>query len=465
MSWTVAYIVVEWCLRVGMVPVVARQQRANAALAWLALVFAFPFIGSVLYLLIGEERLPRRRIVTRASRREVAPAAPAIDQELPPLPEPLAAMSRALGSHPMVGGNAVETIDDTGDALLSIVHAVDDAEHHVHLEFYIYVDDAFGRQVGNALCRAVQRGVACRLLVDGVGSLAFLGGYAHELRGAGVDVCASLPVGPIRMFLARMDLRNHRKLVVVDGRLGFTGSMNIVDVDAGRKPKSWRDLMQRLEGPVVRHLQEVFVQDWFADAEEALEGEELWPPLAPAGDVVLQVVESGPMYPSEAFVHLVVAAIHQAHERLVLTTPYFVPAEAIEVALVMAAERGVEVDLVVPATADFRVVSAAGRAYFAPLLRAGVRIHQHTDGMIHTKSMTIDTAYAIVGSGNLDLRSFYLDFELNLLLVGEAITGDVRAVQERYISEARTVNPVTWFERPAWRWIPEHAAKLLSPLL
>ncbi len=465
MSWTVYYIVVEWSLRVVMVPVVARHQRANAALAWLAVIFAFPILGSTLYLILGEERLPRRRIARRRGRLERRPSPQATDHRATDLPEPIASMSRGLGRHPMVRGNVVQTIADKSQSLEALIAAIDAATHHVHLIFYIYADDAFGRQVADALYRAVERGVVCRLLADGVGSFGFHRKFAGQMRARGIHVQASLPVGIARLFLARLDLRNHRKLVVVDGRVAFTGSMNIVDADAGRHPKYWRDVMQRLEGPVVRHLQEVFVSDWLADTDETLDGVELWPPQEVAGEVTMQVVESGPLYPSEAFVHLVVAAIHLARERLVMTTPYFVPAEPLEVALQMAAARGVEIDLVVPATADFRIVSAAGRAYFGRLLRAGVRIHQHEHGMIHTKSVTVDDAYAIVGSGNLDLRSFYLDFELNLLLLGPAVTCEVREVQARYIAESRRIDPVAWMERPWWRWMPEHAAKLLSPLL
>lgn len=465
MTWALYYVVLEWLVRVCMVPVVSRRQRASAALAWLAVIFAFPMSGAVLYLLFGEHRLARRRIRLRAGRSEARPAMPAVSPHLAALPEPIASMTRALGEHPMVGGNSVETIDDTTASLERILEAVDAAQHHVHLIFYIYADDKFGRRLAEALYRAVDRGVACRLLADGVGSFGFLNTLAGEMRRRGVAVEASLPVNPARLFLARIDLRNHRKLVVVDGRVAFTGSMNIVDVDAGRRPKSWRDVMQRLEGPVVRQLQDVFVGDWFTDTEERLEGPELWPSLEAAGEVPIQVVPSGPLYPSEAFVHLLVAAIHQARTRLVLTTPYFVPAEPIEVALEMAAGRGVAVDVVVPATADFRVVSAAGRAYFGRLLRAGVRVYQHTHGMLHTKSMTVDDSFAIVGSGNIDLRSFYLDFELNLLLVGAPVTCEVRAVQARYIEQSVEVDPVTWAQRPWWRWIPEHAAKLLSPLL
>ncbi len=465
MSWPVVYIVVEWLIRVGMVPVVARQQRPSAALAWIAVVFAFPMVGTVLYVLLGTHRLPLRRIRHRGRRLDTRPARPGEATERPSLPDPIAAMSKGLSDHPAVGGNAVEVLADNDEAVDRLVADIDAARHHVHLMFYIYRDDRIGRKVADALYRAVKRGVACRVLVDGVGSWRMLRQMAPEMRSHGVDVRASLPVRLARLFLARLDLRNHRKLVVVDAAVGYAGSLNIIDVDAGRRPKSWRDVMVRVTGPVVHQLQDVFDEDWFADSGVHLAGARYWQTPDPTGDVAMQAVPSGPLYPSEAFVHLIVAALHQARERVVLTTPYFVPSEPIEVAMKMAARRGVRVDLVVPARADHRLVTAAGRAYFGPLLAAGVCIHLHQQGMIHTKSLTVDGELAILGSGNLDLRSFYLAFELNLLMVGGRITREVREVQEGYMARAKVVDRDAWEQRPWWRWVPQHAAKLLSPLL
>lgn len=466
MSWALAYTLAEWSIRLGIIPVVIRRHNASAALSWLALVFLLPAFGLLAYTLFGDARLPRRRIKLRRARKEALVPAERIRQLAAHVVRPPAPLDLpGLGDRPAVGGNRLELLDQTVIAVDRIVAAIDAAEHHAHLLFYIYADDDTGRRVADALCRAAQRGVRCRVLADATGSFWMLRRLAPKLREQGVEVHEALPVGLVRAFLARIDLRNHRKLVVIDGQVAFTGSQNIVDPDYGRKGFQWRDVLVRIEGPAVLHLQEVFCQDWYFETGERLSDPRVMPMPRIAGDVPVKTVPSGPIYPTEAFVHLLVAAIHAAREQIVITSPYFIPDEPLLLALRMAAVRGVRVDLVMPERADHLIVSAAGRAYYDEMLAVGARIHLHRVGLLHTKSLTIDDTLAVIGSGNFDIRSFYLNFELNLLLWGEEVTRQVRALQWKYMKESEQLNADDWLARPAWRWFPEHAAKLLSPLL
>ncbi len=471
MTWGWALLLVEWAVRIGAVPLVGRRHTPHAAAAWLAVIFAVPLPGLLLYWFVGTERLPRRRIQRRAGvprtrgmgLARVAPHAVAL---LEPAERHVLALRSDLSDFPLVGGNAVHLIDGAAAFIDQLVADIDGAQDHVHLLFYIYEDDAVGRRVADALARAAARGVVCRLLLDDTGSANFLRRRAEGYRAQGLQIAASLPVNLWRFFLARIDLRNHRKIAVVDGHIGYTGSANIVDARYGHKDLEWLDAMVRLTGPGVHQLQQVFLEDWWHDAGESLADPRWMPPLtAPPGPDRVQAVPSGPSEPMEAFPQLILAALHGARHRVVLTTPYFVPDEPILVALQMAAARGVQVDLVVPRRTDHRVVGAAGRAYFQPLLDAGVHVWRHHSAILHTKSLTVDDTFAVFGSGNLDVRSLYLNYELSLLMPGRDITERVRTLQTAYMQDCEPLNAERWRARPFWRWAPEQAAKLLSPIL
>lgn len=471
MSLGLAYLIVEWAVRICAVPLITRRKDPHAAAAWLTLVFAAPLPGIFAWWFIGLERLPRRRIRRRAGApvsrgQRVARLGPYRHRaETDPREADLLSLAGALGDFPLVRGNAVELIDGADAILPRLVADIDQATDHVHLLFYIYGDDATGEAVVQALVRAAARGVVCRLLVDHAGSAPFLRKRAKGLRLQGVHVQAGLPVSPLRLLFARIDLRNHRKIAVIDGRTAYTGSYNVVDATYGRTDLAWIDAMVRLRGPIVAQLQDVFCEDWNYETQEELDDPRYMPAPETVGDVRIQAVPSGPTAPTEAFMHLIVAALHGARERVVLTTPYFIPDAPVLLALQMAAARGVRVDLVVPRRADHRIVGMAGRAYFRDMLDAGVAVHRHRSAVLHTKSITVDDLFAVFGSGNLDVRSFYLNFELNLLMPGADVTRRVRDLQSSYLVECERLDPHTWRQRPWWQWVPENAAKLLSPIL
>ncbi|MDZ7617126.1 MAG: cardiolipin synthase, partial [Patescibacteria group bacterium] len=472
LSFSAVLYISEWIIRAIMLLVVTRRREPASTMAWLLVIFFIPWLGLVLYWLIGENRLPRRRIEQHADafhrlgqvaarftghRNVVRPT-------LGPEAEVAVTLAERLGYMPILGGNSVTLITDTDEVINRLVADIDAAERHIHLLFYIFAADATGRRVGDALVRAAQRGVACRLMVDAVGSRRMLKTLAPELASRGVEVHAALPVGLFRRRMARIDLRNHRKIAVFDGRIAYAGSQNIVSADYGHNDLAWDDIMVRLTGPSVLELQAVFVSDWYSESGVLLDNEDAFPEPEVTGDVPVQAVPSGPNYQTENFQRLVVAALYTARHQVVITTPYFVPDRPLMQALEVAVLRGVEVHLIVPRRSDQRIVAAASRAYYDSLLDAGVRLHLYDKGLLHSKTFSIDDRFAIIGSDNLDIRSFELNFELSLLFYSREVTTELRARQFAYMEHTFELTAERWGQRRAWKRLAYNIAKLMSPL-
>lgn len=474
LAWyTLLYILGEWVIRIMMVPVVLRRRSPNAAMSWLLVIFFIPWVGLFFYLLIGENRLPNRRI--RHHRRIlkelqsvthlVADHPQVFRPVLAPGFEKVVELAERLGNLPILGGNCVEMMVDTTESIDRLIADIDEAQHHVHMLFYIFGDDATGNRVADALIRATARGVTCRVLVDTVGSWSMLSHLAPLMRESGVQVHGALPVKFFRRKAARLDLRNHRKLAVIDGSVVYSGSQNIVDASYGRKDLAWHDLMLRMTGPIAVELQLVFLEDWYAETQEKLETTGIFPQIQVTGNIPVQTLPSGPSYPTENYQRLVVAALHAAEERVVITTPYFVPDEALLQAMQVAVLRGVLVEVLVPERSDQIIVGAAGRAYYQDLLDAGVHVYLYQPGLLHSKTVTFDDGLALIGSSNFDIRSFTLNFELNLLFYGSETTGRLREIQSQYLADSRQLTAAEWKKRSTVRRLAEHTARLFSPLL
>lgn len=474
----VAYVLLEWGIRLTMLPIALRRRRPASAMAWLLLIFLLPMVGLVMYTLIGRQRLGRRRTRQAARAHEVIERSTVGDQPhrlRPGHPDvdrrqhDLIAVAERVGEVPIIGNNALEGTADSEEAVRRIIEDIDHAEHHVHVLVYIFGNDRTGKEVGDALARAVQRGVRCRVLVDAVGSKAMLKGLASDLRTKGVEVVAMLPVNVVRLLLSRLDIRNHRKLVVVDGRIAWAGSQNLVDPDYGQtRIGAWKDVMLRVRGPAVLSLQRVFLEDWYAETGKLLETSGfggVLPEPEEAGESPVQVVPTGPHLRSRALQDLYLAGIQEAEERLVITSPYFVPDEPVMAALRVAVMRGVKVDIIVPLRGNNPIVNAASWAYFRDLVESGVSVHMHREGLLHAKTMTVDDSFSMVGSSNFDIRSFDINFELNLLLFGPAVTSRIRALQERYLAESDTVTHEQASGVGRIRRFTEEVARLFSPLL
>lgn len=460
----------------GLVILLRKNLDSTTRIAWLLLIGVAPFMGAMLYLLIGEIRLGTKRIgrhrevVLRRSAEFFQPIQQPLPIEIEPPFHQIARLAEIVGGSIPRAGNTVELFGNATDTITAMVRDIDAAEHTVHLLTYIYLTDTTGCGLAKALIRAAERGVICRVLADAVGSQGFLSsGLMQQMTDAGVVVTPALPVGALRAVFKRLDLRNHRKITVVDGSIGYTGSRNIADASFAPKRRyaPWVDAMIRIEGPAVADLDRIFAEDWYLDTDDWIEDE--LPRLADEpfdkDGVTAQLVATGPNAANDAVRHVIQAALHLAQDEIILTTPYFVPDQATSTALMTAAQRGVDVQLIVPARNDSRLVAAASRSYYGQLLDAGVRIFEFTGGLLHAKTLSIDRRLGILTSANLDRRSLFLNFEASVIVYDTDFASQLRQLQMEYCNTAREIDSASWSSRhwPTRLW--QNAAGLLSPLL
>lgn len=473
-DWSLLLLIGSWIVRVVMIPVVVtRKEQPATCLAWLMIVFFQPWIGLGLYFLIGEDRLVRRRLKWREQAgRTVDAGHPEVESSDTVAPgdlgelSTLALLGQRAGGLPVVSGNCMELEYETDAFIARLIDDIDAATDHVHLLFYIFEDDTVGQRVGEALVRAAGRGVECRLLADAVGSRLFFRSLAAEIARSGVEIAACLPVGLMRRRMARIDMRNHRKLAVIDGRIAWTGSQNIVEDTYGhRRAGRWQDVMARVTGPVVRQFQITFLEDWYFDTRELLAGPRYFPQNTPVGSTTLQVVPSGPDQSTESFQFLIVEAIHSARHSVTITSPYLVPDEALMCALQLAAVRGVEVVVIIPRRSDHIIVDAASSFYIGRLLQSGVQFFRFHEGLLHAKTLTVDDSFGLFGSANFDIRSFHLNFEINVSLFDRQAVQELKSIQDGYRDRASGVTLEEWHLRPAWKRLGGNVAKLFSPLM
>jgi cardiolipin synthase len=458
-TWQIIWLLgIDGVLRISLaVHVILRRRPVATSLAWLSIILVLPIAGLFFYLLVGEVRLGTRRARkyemltkgleesaynTLAQRRLAAKHVP---DEL----EPVSRFGTAVTGLPPLRGNALTLLGDNISMLESLKSDIEAAQKHIHLCYYIYNPDRAGTIIASSLADAVRRGVTVRLLVDGAGSRDFL---RHELcrrmRSAGIQVVESLPTHLWRMIFRRLDLRNHRKIAVFDGRIAYCGSQNIIDVGyrspRWKKAGRWIDATVRVVGPAAQELAVTFLRDWQLDSDEDITSCEPFLP-EPVADqkssaAAVQLLASGPGPTPQAIHQAILTAIYAARQEIILTTPYFVPDAALLESLVAAATRKVRVVLVLPDVSDAPLVAAAGRAHYQDLLGAGVEIYEYLDGLLHSKIVTVDGKFSMVGSTNMDQRSFFLNFEATLFIYDEPFADEVRRLQTDYVSKSRRIS-------------------------
>lgn len=462
-------LVAHWAIVIGLsARVIMRRRPVGVSLAWIAIIVSVPFVGAVIYLVLGENRVSAQytrrahEVSTRYRRWRCAWGG------RDPAPGSLQHLARAVAGFPITPAARLDLLEDFESIFRSMIAAIEASTESCCLEFYIWHPGGLVDEVDAALRRAAGRGVACRVLVDAVGSKPFLGSEAMRgLRRSGVAVAAALPTGPISMFVSRADLRNHRKVAVIDGATAYTGSQNMVDPrffkqDAG--VGQWVDAMIRIEGPAATALGIAFAADWEVVSGEVID-DAIRPVVEHEGGVGLQAVPSGPARDPLAILKLLLAVVYSARHELVVTTPYFVPDDSLLTALVTAAQRGVEVTLVLPARNDSWLVGHASRSFFDELLEAGVRIAAFHGGLLHTKSVTVDGITCVFGSLNLDMRSLWLNFEMSVLVCDQGFTARVRELQQGYLDRSSVLVPDAWSQRPLRQRLVENTVRLMSPLL
>ncbi|GAA3659139.1 cardiolipin synthase [Microbacterium marinilacus] len=476
--WLIGTTVVDTIIRIVAIVIVPRNRRPTAGMAWLLAIFFLPVPGLLLFLLIGNPRLPRdRRRRQDEINQYIREARQYLERGSLRPNEPawftsLVNMNRELGAMPLTGDNGARLIRDYDEGLAEMAAAIRSAREHVHVEFYILKSDDSTDDFFRALEEACARGIAVRVLLDHWANLVkpFHKRTLKRLDAMGAEWRLALPIQPLRGKWQRPDLRNHRKILVVDGDVAFLGSQNITDASYNlraniRRGLQWVDLMVRLDGPIVSSVNAVFLSDWVSEASEVPPGIDLKEMEAGSGDLDCQVVPSGPGFELENNLRLFLGLLYGAQRKIIMISPYFVPDEALLLAITAATSRGLQVELFVSEVGDQAMVYHAQRSYYEALLRAGVKIWLYPKPYIlHTKGLTIDDEVAVIGSSNMDMRSFGLNMEISLLVRGEEFVQQMRGLEAGYREVSRELTLEEWQKQPLRSTVLDNLARLTSAL-
>lgn len=478
-----AVIAVDVVLRVVALLIIPRNRTPASGTAWLLTATIIPIFGFLLFLLIGSNHLPRhRRRKERAAALRIRGKAPTqhIETGLHDAPAwfgEVVDLNQGMAGMPLVGGNDVHIEEDTAHALEQMVEAIDAARDRVHVEFYILAHDDSTREFFEALRRAAERGVTVRVLIDYWASRR-VPGFAQTRRvldSVGVQWAYMLPLEPLRGRFQRPDLRNHRKIVTIDGEIGFTGSLNVIHPSyhkrrALRRRMQWIDIWTRFDGPVVAELDAVFATDWFIECDQEVLGESLPERFARdrhelRGPTMSQVVPSGPGYSRETNMQMFLSLLYHAEHHVHIVSPYFVPNEAMLYALANAASRNVTIDLYVSEWGDQMLVYHAQCSYYEQLLRMGVRIWRYRPpNLLHTKYVVVDGLVSALGSSNMDMRSFMLNMEVTVLLYGEPVADRLGQIAARYRRCSTQLTLEEWSTRRWYQTLTDNVCRLTSAL-
>jgi cardiolipin synthase len=465
--------VVYVAILVTVIPLVLlTKKEPTSAVAWCLAVLLMPLVGALLFWFFGYNRVHRQVRRKRAHlaqyRESHPPRRREADRETASDPAAPEIAQQALRAHayPASAGNAVVLYHDTSDAYHALFDAVREAMHHVHLEFFSIHGDESGTRLLDLLAEKARAGVQVRLLLDAVGSLYLRRRAVRNLLEAGGKKAIFFPLNRLRS-LVQVNMRNHRKIVVVDGRIGFTGGMNIGDSYLGKDPYFgyWRDTFLRIDGPAVAGLQRTFAEDWDFTTEEALTGAAYFPDLPPAGDAVVQVATGGPDQSVNCIREIYFMGMVSARQRLWIASPYFVPDQGLLDALRLACYRGADVRLLTIHRPDHYLAFYAGRYYFTELLEMGIRVYLYRKGMMHSKFMLVDGSWGLVGSANLDIRSLRLDFEAGVILHSAAQVSEMEAAFERDLADSELLDAKSFASRSMSIRLLENACRLLAPAL
>ncbi len=462
--------------------VLMTKKDATSAAAWCLLVLLLPMGGAFFFILFGYQhvtlaikRKRKHKKRFRLAHSTVGSGQWAVGSESGlstahcPLPTDLAGLGRLAyryGGFPVSPDNQVKLYHEGSTAFEDLCATIAAARHHVHLEYFIVQPDQTGHRLLDLLTRKAREGVEVRLLYDAMGSHRLHRWALRPLREAGGRASVFLPVSPLRRRI-QVNMRDHRKIVVVDGQVGFTGGLNIGDEYLGQVARFgyWRDTHLQLRGPAVAALQQIFIEDWDFAADEDLKGKAYFPPPAETGPYPVQVIHSGPDHDLKTIREIYFAAILRARQRLWIATPYFVPDSGLRDALCLAGYLGVDVRLLCQYLPDKWIPWFAGRYYFDDVLNAGVKVYQYARGMMHSKVMLVDGEWASVGTANLDNRSLYLNFEVNCLMYTREIVAELERAFREDLRYAIRLDREAFAQRPVAGRVVENACRLLSPVL
>jgi len=474
--------VVMWTLIVSItLRQLTKKQSSTAMLSWVMIIYLVPIVGILAYLIFGEINLGKRRVKTFKALQpkylqwfqQIKQQKNVIDSDRTLLSEPLFALTQKRLGIPCMQGNELHILDTPNSIIKSIIDDIQSAKTSINMVFYIWADGGLVNEVMTALIEARRRGVQVRILLDYVGSRTFFKSEnCRYMRENGIEIAEALHVQLFRVFLRRMDLRQHRKIIVIDNEIAYTGSMNMVDPKFFKKEShvgEWVDIMVRINGSVSSVLNGLHALDWELETEQELPL--LLPtlnnvyPINASNRHTVQILATGPGYPEDLMQQALSTAIFSARESISITSPYFVPSQNITDALATAALRGVNVTLILPRNNDSLMVSWASRTLFEELLAAGVNIHMFDRGLLHTKSVLIDNKLALVGTVNMDMRSFLLNYEVTMVIEDEEFANEVSLLHENYQQGSLKLDHQRWIKRPMYKRITEKLFFLFSPLL
>lgn len=468
------FLVVYTLTIIGVVLVIITDNRNPLkTLPWILVLVLAPGAGLAIYFFFGQN-LSKRRIISRRTRKRITTRLEENDAAggtgIPPQRLPLARLlSQTALAVPLYGSRLTPYVDGKTkmDALLE---AIAGARHHIHIQYYIFSDDETGRRLRDALTAKAREGVEVRILYDDVGCTGVKNAFFEGMRADGIEAYSFLHVKFPR-FTSKVNYRNHRKIGVIDGRIGFIGGMNVADryvlgIERGNGERErWRDTHFRIEGSGVAGLQASFLSDWSATTKQAVGGPAYFPAPERLTDNVMQIVPSGPLGKWRTLLQAVEYAVSRAAQRVWIETPYYLPSETLNAALQEAALAGIDVRLMLPECSDSRVVDLASHSYLDDMIQAGVKIAFYTPGFLHSKLLLIDDDLAVVGSANMDFRSFEHNFEVNAFVYDRAFNARLAAIYETDLGDCRRVTPGDWFRRPRTRRWAESFMRIFSPLL
>lgn len=453
----------------GIVLVVITDNRNPLkTVPWILVLLLAPVVGLVFYFFFGQN-LSKQRIISHRTRKRITMQLEEVSQnDGPRIPEEYEPLSRLLLNtiHAVpLYGSRLRPFTEGGAKMEALLADIARARHHIHLQYYIFCDDATGGRLREALIAKAREGVEVRILYDDVGCSGVKKSFFEGLRQAGAEVHAFLHV-KFPLFTSKVNYRNHRKIAVIDGRVGYIGGMNIADrYVQGPGWGTWRDTHIRIEGSGVAGLQASFLSDWSATTKIHLNSEVYYPPAERYSDDILQIVPSGPFGKWRPLLQADSYAIANATRRIWIQTPYFLPSDVLNTALQTAALAGIDVRLMLPARSDSKVVDLATHSFLDDMLKAGVKVWFYLPGFLHAKMMLIDDVLTVAGSANMDFRSFEHNFEVNAFVYDRDFSRRMAAIYEQDLTRCRALTPNEWFNRPRGRRLAESLMRLFSPLL
>lgn len=459
--------------------IVFKRRPTTYVIAWMLIIYILPIVGIILYFAIGEAHLGQQR-VKRA--QQMRPTIAKFIQRLEDFPDifttkvsqvskPIFQLCKHQTGLDGINGNHIELMSETDEIFDRLINDINQATSNIEMVFYIWNEGGRANEVENALIAATKRGVICRLMVDSAGSRHFIKTNASKrMRDAGIIIVEALKVNLLRFMFRRLDLRQHRKVAIIDNYISYTGSMNIVDPRFFKQNKhigKWVDIMVRMNGPVTTLMGAIYASDWELETGKYLALPQITDFAEPPEDKkhIMQLIASGPGYTENMIHQVLLTAIYSAQEQIIFTTPYLVPSDDILHAVVTAAQRGVEVIIIVPKKNDSLMVKWASRAFFSELLDGGVKLYQFNDNLLHTKSVLIDNQLSLVGTVNLDMRSLWLNFEITTVIDDAEFANSLSILLQKYLSQSDPVNVSEWKKRPIWQHIIERLFYFFAPLL